>query len=123
MRSIEPDFAREVVCYVTRVPGRLFWLCAVVLISSCATYRYVARGPAPDFNELPADEQNPKTQRVWSYAWGQAAFAWSPKECDGKGAARVETKIPWYGIPLAVLDLGLAVPSDMTIWCPAGLSQ
>jgi hypothetical protein len=117
MRAIEPDFAREVVCYVSRVLRRVAALCAVMLLSSCATYRFVARGPAPDFVELPADEANPRSQRVWSYAWGLAAFPWSPKDACAEGVARVETKVPWYGVPIGMFTLGLAVPADLTLWC------
>ena len=106
---------------------------AVTTLSSCASYSYVARGPGPDYAQLPADNQNPRTQRVWSYAWGNLTFPWSPLDCgpavakadcqqprdpcDGNGVAQFTAKLPWYAVPVAVVTLGLAMPVDLTVWC------
>ena len=106
---------------------------AAVLAQGCATYSYSARGPGPDYSQLPLDKDTPRTSTQWSYLWGMLSHVWSPLDCgpsvpldqckqpkdpcDGQGVARFETKVPWYGVPLAVVTLGLAVPADLTIFC------
>lgn len=119
---------------------RLFCAAAALVASSCASYSYVARGPAPDYSQLPSDKDTPRTSRQWSFFWGLYTHVWSPLDCgpqvaladcrqpkdpcDGHGVAQFDARLAWYTVPLAAVTLGMAVPVNLTVWCstqqPAG---
>jgi hypothetical protein len=122
----------------SRGVGKTF--AAIVLLATlgaaglrCATYGYAARGPAPDYSALPIDRMTPQTSVRWSYFWGLKSTVWSPLECsrvdptgkclrawdpcDGHGVGQVDVNLAWYTVPLAFVTLGMAVPTELTIYC------
>ena len=109
-------------------------LAALSAGSGCATYGYAARGPAPDYSQVAIDRMTPRSSCRWSYFWGWKSSLWSPLDCaetdsvtnrckrvidpcDGNGAGEVEVSLGWYTVPMAILTLGMAVPSKLTIYC------
>jgi hypothetical protein len=102
--------------------------------SGCATYGFAERGPSPDDSTDAVDENAPQESTRWSFFWGVAAPSyWSPIECvekdntgkcvktrdqcDGNGAGKVIFSLEWYSVPMAVLTLGMAIPSKATVYC------
>ncbi len=114
--------------------GATFWAAALVASAlGCASYGYAARGPPPDYSAQPFDRMTPQTSVRWSYFWGMKSSIWSPLECaktdatgkctrsrdpcDGRGAGEVDVNLAWYTVPMAVLTLGMAVPTEITVYC------
>ena len=102
-------------------------------ISSCATYGFAARGPAPDYSQLPIDRSLPQTSIQWSYLWGMFNNLWSPLQCvsqdihgnctksidpcGGNGVGLVNADLTWYSVPVTILTLGTVIPERMTAYC------
>lgn len=101
--------------------------------SGCASYSYAARGPGPNYQQLPIDRNTPVSTVEWSYLWGGISEQYSPIECiekdssgkctrtkdpcDGKGVGLVEVHARWYSFALALVTLALVVPSRVTAYC------
>jgi len=100
----------------------------------CATYAHAARGPAPDYSQLPIDTMTPRESTRWSCFWGLKSTLWSPLDCiqtdpvtheckraidpcDGNGVGKVEMNLAWYSVPMAVITLGMAIPSNIKFYC------
>ena len=120
---------------IARASGTRAALCAVVALASsgCGTYAYAARGPGPDHNTLPIDRTKPSSTVRWSFLWGLVNTVWAPLDCtqtgpdgqcvavqdpcEGRGVGQFETRLTWYSVPLAVVTLGTAIPSEVIIYC------
>lgn len=102
--------------------------------SGCASYAHAARGPGPNYSQLPIDATTPVDSTRWSFFWGLKSSLWSPLNCvqtdpvtqeckravdpcDGNGVGKVDMDLAWYSVPLAVLTLGMAVPSHIKFYC------
>jgi hypothetical protein len=99
--------------------------------AGCGTYGYAARGPG--FSTLPIDRMTPQESDRWSFFWGMISSVWTPVECiqfdatgsctqkrdpcDGHGAGEVHLSLAWYTVPMAVLTLGMAIPSKISVYC------
>jgi hypothetical protein len=96
-----------------------------LILSGCYQYAYHRRTPQRPFDRIAIDHQTPLTATRWSYFWGLLnEEPWSPGRqqppgavCQGKGAGKVEVGMPWYGMPLMLVTLGIAVPNEITIYC------
>jgi hypothetical protein len=113
-------------------------------LCGCYTYAVAARGPGPDFDQLPIDRMNPQTSFQWRYFWGLSDEpVWSPiicnngehdaaghclkgssDPCHGKGIGFFEVQVPWYGELLTLVTLGVVSTVHTTYYCstytPAG---
>jgi hypothetical protein len=102
-------------------------------LSACATYGFAARGPPPDRQTVAIDRANPQSSVQWSFFWGLKSTLWSPltcteedaqghcvattEPCDGHGVGQFEAHLTWYSVPLALVTLGTAIPSRLTVYC------
>lgn len=100
--------------------------------AGCFGYSYHSRGPAPTFDKIAIDYNQPHSEVRWSYVWGLFEDEWAPIECrekdtEGKcvryvrrcdaGVGRVEARLGPYSVPLMVLTLGMVVPVRVTAFC------
>jgi hypothetical protein len=91
---------------------------AVHLLTGCYSYAYHQLRDLPPHDRIAVDRQTPISETQWSIVWGGVQSEWTPTPavCDG-AAGRVESHFVWYSVPLLILTLGFAVPSEMTIYC------
>ena len=99
---------------------RTFAMGCSLLASSCYRYSYHQRNLAEPDTRTAIDTNISYEELRWSYAWGllgDVPFSPDPRECDGKGAGRVDVVSPWYGVPLTVLSLGTVAPARVIVFC------
>jgi hypothetical protein len=100
--------------------SRMGLLVFALLSSGCYRYAYHERSPVAGQSYTAIDEQKPLESVQFSYAWGLASeepYSPEARECDGKGAGKVEVVTPWYGVPLALVTLGIVVPARVILYC------
>lgn len=87
--------------------------------SGCYRYAYHERRASGLHDLAPIDRQQVETHATWSYWWGLQQSEWmpDPKGCDGLGAGRVEVGFRWFSVPLMLVTLGIATPSEITVYC------
>jgi len=116
-----------------RLIATVFVLMYLITLGGCYSYSYHHRGPGPTFNKVAIDYNDPASEIHWSYIWGGIQREWTPLQCtnkteeescknytqvcEGRGVGRVEFTFSWYSTLAMLVTLGIAVPTQVTIYC------